>query len=251
MRQLHHGAAMPSLDFDGEYGRTYRKSIQDSIPGHNVLHEIARAAIQATASDAQRVLVVGPGPGDELPPLLNACADAAVTVLEPSELMLEQCRKTVADHPGSSRCRLLLSSLDEALKSELKGAHFDLVVCHNVLHLMPSEEQNAMLHELTQCTADGGVLLLSSYSEAEDDESQREVFNVAWQRLLDRGVPEETLAKIKDSRNTVVFSLDTSRLVAGLKQAGWRAPVQLYQGLFIRLWLCRAGNQAEAASPET
>ena len=48
-----------SLDFDGEYGRTYRKSIQDSIPGHDVLHEIARAAIQATASDAQQVLVVG------------------------------------------------------------------------------------------------------------------------------------------------------------------------------------------------
>ena len=90
---------MPSLDFDGEYGRTYRKSIQHTIPGHDVLHEIARAAIQATASEAQRVLVVGPGPGDELPALLNACADAAVTVLEPSELMLEQCRKTVARSP--------------------------------------------------------------------------------------------------------------------------------------------------------
>ena len=130
-------------------------------------------------------------PGDELP-LLNACADAAVTVLEPSELMLEQCRKTVADHPGSSRCRLLLSTLDEALKSELKGARFDLVVCHNVLHLLPSEEQNAMLRELTQCTADGGVLLLSSYSEAEDDESQREVFNVAWQRLRSTGACQTT-----------------------------------------------------------
>ena len=46
---------MPSLDFDGEYGRTYRKSVQHSIPGHDVLHEIARAAIQATASEAQPV----------------------------------------------------------------------------------------------------------------------------------------------------------------------------------------------------
>ena len=71
---------MPSLDFDGDYGRTYRKSIQDSIPGHEVLHEIARAAIRASSSDAQQVLVVGPGPGDELPALLNArrrCSDGA------------------------------------------------------------------------------------------------------------------------------------------------------------------------------
>ena len=108
-----------------------------------------------------------------------------------------------------------------------------------------------MLRELTQCTADGGVLLLSAYSEAEDGESQREVFNVAWQRLVDRGVPEDRLEKIRDSRNKVVFSLDASRVAAVLEQAGWRAPLQLYQGLFIRLWLCRAEGQAEAASPET
>ena len=238
---------MPSLDFDGDYGRTYRKSIQDSIPGHEVLHEIARAAIKATASDAQQVLVVGPSPGDELPNLFNARPDAELTVLEPSELMLEQCRKTLWDRPGSSRCRLLPCTLNAALEDELNGARFDLVVCHNVLHLLPHDEQNAMLRELTQCTADGGVLLLSAYSEAEDGVNQREVFNVAWQRLVDRGVPDDKLETIRDSRNKVVFSLDASRVAAALNQAGWRAPLQLYQGLFIRLWLCRAGGQTETA----
>ena len=242
---------MPSLDFDGEYGRTYRKSIRDSIPGHDVLHEIARAAIKATASDAKQVLVVGPGPGDELPNLLNACADAELTVLEPSELMLEQCRKTLADHPGRSRCRLLPCTLNEALEGELSGTRFDLVVCHNVVHLLRSDEQAAMLRELTQCTGDGGVLLLSAYSEPEDGESLRELFNATWQRLEDRGVPAEIIEAMKNSRNKVVFSLDASRLAAALDQAGWCPSVQLYQGLFIRLWLCRAEGQAEAASPET
>ena len=242
---------MPSLDFEGDYGRTYRKSIQDSIPGHDVLHEIARAAIRASSSGAQQVLVVGPGPGDELPALLDACSSAALTVIEPSEQMLEQCRKSVADHPGSSRCRLLPCTLKAALEGELSGARFDLVVCHNVLHLLPDEEQNAMLRDLTQCTAGGGVLLLSAYSEAKDGESQREVFDVAWQRLIDRGVPDDRLEKIRDSRNKVVFSLDASRLATALNQAGWRSPLQLYQGLFIRLWLCRAEGQAEAASAET
>lgn len=231
---------MPSLDFEGDYGRIYRQSIQNSIPGHEVLHEIAVAAVQSTASDAQQVLVVGPGPGDELPPLLNACRDAVLTVLEPSAQMLEQCRHTLADHPGSARCRLLQQSLNGALESELTGARFDLVVCHNVLHLLPGEEQVVMLLQLRQCTADGGVLLLSAYSEAEDPESQRLVFKVARQRLLDRGVPPETLEAIFDSRNKVVFSLDPSRLSGVLAQAGWPSPLQLYQGLFSRLWLCRA-----------
>ena len=224
---------MPSLDFDGDYGHSYRKSIQDSIPGHDVLHEIARAAIHSTSSDAQQVLVVGPGPGDELPHLLHACGHAALTVLE--------------NHSGSSRCRLLPCTLTQALEGELNGTRFDLVVCHNVLHLLRSEEQNVMLRELTQCTADDGVLLLSAYSEAEDDESRREVFNVAWQRLVDRGVPQDRLDKIRDSNNKVVFSLAASRVTAVLNQAGWRSPLQLYQGLFIRLWLCRAGGQADVA----
>ena len=96
------------------------------------------------------------------------------------------------------------------------------------------------MRDLTQCTADGGVLLLSAYSEAEDDESQREVFQVAWQRLINRDVPQDRLEKIRDSRNNVVFSLAASRVAAVLKEAGWRSPLQLYQGLFIRLWLCRA-----------
>ena len=73
------------------------------------------------------------------------------------------------------------------------------------------------------------------------------MFKVAWQRLADRDVPADKIEAMKASRNSVVFSLDPSRLAAGLNQAGWRAPVQLYQGLFIRLWLCRAGDQAEAA----
>ena len=88
--------------------------------------------------------------------------------------------------------------------------------------------------------ADGGVLLLSAYSEAEEPESQRLVFNVARQRLLDRGVPPETVEAIVESRNKVVFSMDPSQLSTVLAQAGWPSPLQLYQGLFIRLWLCRA-----------
>jgi len=231
---------MPSLDFDGDYGRTYRQSIQNSIPGHDVLHEISLAAVESAASDARQVLVVGPGPGDDLPSLLNACPEAALTVLEPSGKMLEQCRHTLADHPGRERCRLLQHTLNEALEGKLNSARFDVVVCHNVLHLLPGEEQTVMLQQLTQCTAGSGILLLSAYSEADDPESQRWVFKVAKQRLVNRGVPPETLEAIFNSRNTVVFSLDPGRVSAVLAQAGWPSALQLYQGLFSRLWLCQA-----------
>ena len=82
--------------------------------------------------------------------------------------------------------------------------------------------------------------MLSAYSEAVDPESQRWVFTVARQRLVNSGVPPETLEAIFNSRNTVVFSLDPGRVSAVLAQAGWPSAQQLYQGLFSRLWLCQA-----------
>jgi ubiquinone/menaquinone biosynthesis C-methylase UbiE len=231
---------MPSLDFDGDYGRHYRQSIQHSVPGYDVLNEIAAAAIRATSANARHVLVVGPGPGDELLPLLDRCPEAEVTVIEPSAQMLDQCRCTIADHLGMERCRFLQSTLADALSTDLNQMQFDLVVCHNVLHLMPPLDHVELLQQLIRLTGRGGALLLSSYSESEDGDAYGVVLEVARQRLMDRGLTAEQLQQLLASRNRVVFSVDASRVAEAMSQQGWPSPVQLYQGLFARLWLCSA-----------
>lgn len=231
---------MRALDFDGEYGRQYRQSRQNSIPGYDVLHELAIAAVKATSVRASQVLVVGPGPGDELIPLLSSCPDADVTVIEPSAQMLEQCERSVAGHANAGRCRFLASTLADALHSGLQPKRFDLVVCHNVVHLVAPDEQVVMLQQLRDLTARGGIVLLSSYSEAKDETTLTEILNVGRQRLIDRGMSSDFVDQMLASRNSVVFSLDASRLTDIVSQKGWPKPVQLYQGLFARLWLCRA-----------
>ena len=233
---------MSALDFDGDYGRHYRQSSQNSIPGHDVLHEIAIAAINTTSAHASHVLVVGPGPGDELIPLLDSCPEAEVTVIEPSAQMLELCADSVADHAGAKRCRFQQNSLADALLTGLQPNGFDLVVCHNVIHLVAPAEQAVMLQQLRDLTARGGHLLVSSYSEAEDSETVTTILNVARQRLISRGVSLDRIDQLLASRNSVVFSLDARRLSEVISQQGWSKPVQLYQGLFARLWLCSAPN---------
>jgi tRNA (cmo5U34)-methyltransferase len=231
---------MPSLDFDGDYGRHYRQSIQHSVPGYDVLNEIAAAAIRATSVNAQHVLVVGPGPGDELLPLLDSCPEADVTVIEPSAQMLEQCRSTLSGYLGLERCRFLQSTLADALSTDFHQQQFDLVVCHNVLHLLPAVDQLMLLQQLISLTGRGGVLLLSSYSEPEDVDAYSTILEVARQRLVDRGMTTDQLQQLLASRNRVVFSVDARRVAEAIIQKGWLSPVQLYQGLFARLWLCRA-----------
>jgi tRNA (cmo5U34)-methyltransferase len=161
-------------------------------------------------------------------------------VIEPSAQMLAQCRSSIVDHNGAKRCRWIQSTLDEAYKSSLQSSRFDLVVCHSVLHLVPAAEQVVMLQQLSAVTAVGGVLLLSSYSEVDDAMAYATTLDVGRQRLNDRGLSAVLIEQLLASRNHVVFSLDVSRLTAVLSQQGWAQPVQLYQGLFARLWLCRA-----------
>ena len=230
------------LDFEAEYGRTYRTTIQHSVPGHATLLEIAAAAIGDTAAAARRILVVGPGPGDELPQLLDASPEAGFVVVEPSAQMLRTCIETVRDHGGFERCEWVPKTLEEAVLSGQLQRDFDGVICHNVLHLMAADQQDLMIERLVEQSRPGGVLLISSYSEAAEPWICETIFSIASRRLLDRGLPAEMVDKFLTARNTAVFSLDAARLESILLGLNCQAPIQLYQGLFARLWITRRNH---------
>ena len=227
------------LDFEAEYGRKYRTTIQRSVPGHATLLEIAAAAIGDKAPAARRILVVGPGPGDELPQLLEACPEAEFVVLEPSAQMLQTSLETLRGQSGFERCQWVPKTLEEAVGSGVLQRDFDGVICHNVLHLMAADQQDLMIKRLVEQSRPGGVLLISSYSEAAEPEVCDTIFSIAARRLLDRGLPAEMVDKFLTARNTAVFSLDAARLETMLVGLSCQAPTQLYQGLFARLWITR------------
>lgn len=227
------------LDFEAEYGRKYRTTIQHSVPGHATLLEIAAAAIGDKAPAARQILVVGPGPGDELPQLLEACPEAEFVVLEPSAQMLQTSLETLRGQSGFERCQWVAKTLEEAVGSGVLQRDFDGVICHNVLHLMAADQQDLMIKRLVEQSRPGGVLLISSYSEAAEPEVCDTIFSIAARRLLDRGLPAEMVDKFLTARNTAVFSLDAARLETMLVGLSCQAPTQLYQGLFARLWITR------------
>lgn len=233
---------MPSLDFDGDYGRTYKSNIRDSVPGYDTLHEIGLAAVRMTSSQSLKALVVGPGPGENMPSLLEACPKARFTLLEPSEQMLAFCKKSIDGVDGMHRCQLQQNGLMEACKTSLKEAIFDLVICHNVLHLFNGDQQTKMLHQLAALTGIGGTLLLSAFSEPEKSSVTERFLALGGQRLKDRGLTEEQVSTLLASRNQVVFSVDEARVRTALGAADMASPLQLYQALFAKLWLIQRPN---------
>lgn len=228
---------MSSLDFDGEYGRAYRQRIRSSVPGYDAMLEIAAAAMAMAAGSAGSVLVVGPGPGEELEPLLAALPAARFTLLEPSEQMREACAARIAAAGASERCRLLAQGLEAGATPP--GGPFDAVLCLNVLHLMPPERQRPLLHSLAASVPAGGALLLSAHSESASGAAFDGLMAVARSRLRQLGLSEALIEQLMASRNTLVFSLEHSLLEAVLAEAGMEPPLLLQQSLFSRLWLCR------------
>jgi tRNA (cmo5U34)-methyltransferase len=229
--------AMTSLDFDGDYGRTYARTIRNSIPAYDALLEIATAALAANGTAASSALVVGPGLGEELPGMLAALPEATFTLLEPSEQMARGCASVIAREGAGDRCRLLALRLEEA--GPLEGEPFDVVVCHHVLHLMHPEQQRQALGQLCARVKAGGLLLLSSYSEPADAETCDRMLAIGQSRLRQLGMAEETLRQFMAGRNTLVFSLDQSLLAEELAAAGLEPPLPLLQALGSRMWLSR------------
>uniref|UniRef100_A0A6T9YS58 Methyltransferase domain-containing protein n=1 Tax=Erythrolobus madagascarensis TaxID=708628 RepID=A0A6T9YS58_9RHOD len=197
----------------------------------------------ATANTANDVLVVGPGPGDELPQLLDACPSARVMVVEPSAQMIIECRQNIEQHAGKNRCTLIQANLEEAVLSHLDGSQFDAVVCHNVVHLMPAEQQKELLVQLAGLVLPGGHILLSSHTESSDANLVEKVLLVATQRLSDRGLARDKIEQLLAGLNTVIFPLTQERMASVLAAQGFHRPVQLFQGLFSRLWLIQRSIQ--------
>ena len=156
--------------------------------------------------------------------------------------MLAFCKKTIDGVDGMHRCQLQQNGLMEACKTSLKGAIFDLVICHNVLHLFNGDEQTKMLHQLAALTGIGGTLLLSAFSEPEKVSVTESFLALGGQRLKDRGLTEEQVSTLFASRNQVVFSVDEARVRTALGAADMAPPLQLYQALFAKLWLIQRPN---------
>ena len=240
---------MPALNFDGAYGNSYRTSIRDSVPGYDVLHEIALATVHSISSRAKSALVVGPGPGEQLPDLLKACPNAEITVLEPSEQMLSFCREAISRDPGRERCVLIQGELNHERVQTLNRNSWDLVVCHNVLHLFEAKEQVQLLRLLAQCTGRNGLLLLSGYSEPTDPSTMERMMEIGLQRLRDRDLSEQQVVAIRNTRNKVVFSVDSARVSTVLTSEELTPALQLYQGLFARLWASRRQGEGFTTAP--
>jgi SAM-dependent methyltransferase len=234
---------MALLDFDGDYGRTYNARIRRLIPAYDAIFELAAATAAALQPKARRALVVGAGSGTELPALLQAMPLARFTLIEPSQQMRGLCNTLIAEIGATERVEWGPDRLEADDEDR-----FEVVISHNVLHVLAPPEQEQLLQRMAAHLAPGGCLLLSSYCESNPPGFELGLA-IGRARFEALGMDAATIEAVMASRNTKVFSMDEERLQRELTQAGLEAPIPLLQALFQHLWLSRRPAQECEGGP--
>jgi SAM-dependent methyltransferase len=101
------------------------------------------------------VLDVGGGAGHQSFPLAQAGYD--VTLLDPSQAMLDKAHQRLRELPGEARRRVALVRAEgENADEAVNGRRFAAVLCHGVLGYL--ERPEPLVNELCRCAAPGGVV---------------------------------------------------------------------------------------------
>jgi SAM-dependent methyltransferase len=101
------------------------------------------------------VLDVGGGAGHQSFPLAQAGYD--VTLVDPSQAMLDKAQQRLQRLPGEARRRVTLVRADgEDADEAVDGRRFAAVLCHGVLGYL--ERPEPLVNQLCRCAAAGGIV---------------------------------------------------------------------------------------------
>jgi SAM-dependent methyltransferase len=126
-----------------------------SVKGYVRTYVMHQQLLEHLPPPPASVLDVGGGAGNQSFPLAQAGYD--LTLLDPSQAMLDKARQRLARLPDEARRRVTLVRAEgENAGAATGGRRFAAVLCHGVLGYQENPEP--LVNELCRCAADGGVV---------------------------------------------------------------------------------------------
>ncbi|WP_314176716.1 class I SAM-dependent methyltransferase [Streptomyces winkii] len=126
-----------------------------SVKGHVRTYVMHQQLLEHLPAPPAPVLDVGGGAGHQSFPLARAGYD--VTLLDPSQAMLDKARQRLGQLPAEARRRVTLVRADgESADEAVEGRRFAAVLCHGVLGYL--EHPEPLVDQLCRCAAAGGLV---------------------------------------------------------------------------------------------
>lgn len=126
-----------------------------SVKGYVRTYVLHRQLLEHLPSPPAPLLDVGGGAGNQSFPLAEAGYD--VTLLEPSDAMLDKARQRLEGLSAEARQRVtFVQAAGEDAEDAVRGRRFGGVLCHGVLGYL--EEAEPLVTQLCRCAASGGLV---------------------------------------------------------------------------------------------
>jgi S-adenosylmethionine-dependent methyltransferase len=126
-----------------------------SVKGHVRTYVLHQQLLEHLPPPPAPVLDVGGGAGHQSFPLAQAGYD--VTLLDPSQAMLDKAQQRLQLLPAAAQRRLTLVQADgENADQAVNGRRFAAVLCHGVLGYL--EQPEPLVNQLCRCAAAGGMV---------------------------------------------------------------------------------------------
>jgi ubiquinone/menaquinone biosynthesis C-methylase UbiE len=126
-----------------------------SVKGYVRTYVLHQHLLEHLPDPPARVLDVGGGAGHQSLPLVQAGYE--VTLLDPSQAMLDKAQQRLERLPAEEQRRVTLLQADgENADQAVDGRRFAAVLCHGVLGYL--DQPDTLVDQLCRCAADGGVV---------------------------------------------------------------------------------------------
>jgi tRNA (cmo5U34)-methyltransferase len=223
--------------FDTAESEQYDTKIVRRVPGYELLHEVAAAALAALLPDRAHVLLVGVGTGSELLRLLAAQPTWEFTALDASVQMLERAKARVAKERPQASVKWVTAQLGDPAAQGVFGC-FDGALSLLVSHFVPGEPAKHLyfrhIADNLKCDA---PLIVADLFRCVDDPPVLETLQRCW--LSQAGARPAEVDRTIKRMETDMHPVDEATLSKLARASGFSAPERLVQVLGYRSYLMR------------
>jgi tRNA (cmo5U34)-methyltransferase len=222
----------PQVAFDHTHAAAYDQRFAKLAGIRDALHLLISAVFADLPADA-RILCVGAGTGQELLYLAQKFPRWQFAVVEPSEPMLEVCRRKADERGITSRCVFHCGYLDSLPPSAAFDAATSLLVSQFIL---APEARTGFFRGIAERLRPGGYLASADLASDTSSAAYQSLLDV-WIRLMrETGSAPEQLERLRVTYGRDVAVLPVEQIGSIIASAGFETPVLFLQTGLIHAW---------------
>lgn len=222
----------PQVAFDHAHAAAYDQRFAKLAAIRDALHLLISAIFADLPADA-RILCVGAGTGHELIYLAQKFPRWQFAAVEPSEPMMEVCRRKAEERGITSRCVFHCGYLDSLPPSAAFDAATSLLVSQFIL---APEARTGFFRGIAERLRPGGYLASADLASDTSSAAYQSLLDV-WIRLMrETGSAPEQLERLRVTYGRDVAVLPVEQIGSIIGSAGFETPVLFLQTGLIHAW---------------